>query len=251
MLARWLRLLAFYGLLVTAWQLVTIVEMWPSYVLPPPGEVVRTGWRYLENGMLIDAVTSSMLRLVIGYGISLALGGAVGLAIGSSNWLDDTLGSIVLGIQSLPSICWLPLAVLWFGLSEEAIIFVVLMGSALSVAMSARSGVRSVPPLFRSAALTFGANRWQMYRHVLLPAMLPTVTQGLKLGWTFGWRSLMSAELLFVGLGLGHLLNLGRDLNDMRLVLAVMLVITAIGLAVDRLIFARLDAWVERRWGLG
>jgi NitT/TauT family transport system permease protein len=176
----------------------------------------------------------------------------IGMAAGTWKWIDETVGSLVLGMQSLPSITWIPLAILWFGLNENAIIFIVFMGSVFAVAISARSGVRGLPPLYRKAALTMGANRYQLTRYVLLPAMVPAMAQGLKLGWSFAWRSLMAAEIVFVvagDFGIGHLLNVGRELNDMSLVIAIMLVIVAIGLAFDLLVFGRLEAWVRERWG--
>jgi NitT/TauT family transport system permease protein len=126
------------------------------------------------------------------------------------------------------------------------------MGSVFAVAISARAGVKGLAPLYRRAALTMGANRYQMTRYVLLPAMVPAMAQGLKLGWSFAWRSLMAAEIVFVvagSFGIGHILNLGRDLNDMSLVIAIMIVIVAIGLAFDVLVFGRLEAWVKERWG--
>jgi NitT/TauT family transport system permease protein len=125
------------------------------------------------------------------------------------------------------------------------------MGSLFAIVISARDGVRNIPPLLQRAARTFGARNWQLYRYVVLPAMLPSMVQGLKLGWSFAWRSLMAGELLFNSGGLGQLLNTGRDLNDISLVVAVMLVIVAIGLTVDRLIFANLEGVVRERWGLG
>ena len=159
-------------------------------------------------------------------------------------------GSLVVGMQSLPSIAWLPLAVLWFGLSPNAITFVVLMGSVWAIAISARDGVRNIPVLQRRAAQVFGASRYQTVRYVTLPGMLPSMAQGLKLGWAFSWRSLMAAELLYSAVGLGHLLQVGRDLNDMPQVLAVMGVIVAVGLAFDRLFFGPVEWWVRNRWGL-
>jgi NitT/TauT family transport system permease protein len=247
---RVVRLLAFYAALVGVWQLVAMAEIWPPYLFPSPGSVFDSLWKNIENKLIIDALQISLKRLAIGYAISFCLGMVIGVMAGSVRWIDETLGSLVLGLQSLPSITWLPLAVLWFGLNEQAIIFVVLMGSIFSIAISARAGVQSVPPLLKRAAQTFGAGPWQMCRYVVLPGMLPSMVQGLKLGWSFAWRSLMAGELLFVSLGLGHLLNLGRDLNDMSLVVAVMLVIVAVGVSVDRLIFGRVESWVQERWGL-
>ena len=165
--------------------------------------------------------------------------------------LDQTLGSLVLGLQALPSICWLPLALLWFGLGEQAIVFVVVMGAVLSITLSTEAGVKNTDPLYLRAALNLGARGWRLYLLVALPAALPAIISGMKLGWSFAWRSLMAAELLYVGLGLGQLLMMGRELNDMNQVVAVMLIIIAIGLVVDRLVFTPLETRVRARWGLG
>jgi NitT/TauT family transport system permease protein len=160
------------------------------------------------------------------------------------------VGTLVLGLQSLPSITWLPLAILWFGLSEKSILFVVVMGSVGAIAISARDGVRNIPVLQRRTAQVFGASPWQTIRYVTLPGMLPSMAQGLKLGWSFSWRSLMAGELIITSTSLGHLLQVGRDLNNMSLVLAIMFVIVAVGLTFDRILFAPLEKWVHRRWGL-
>ncbi len=175
----------------------------------------------------------------------------LGLALGRIKLLDETLGSLVLGLQALPSICWLPLALLWFGLSETAILFVVVMGALLSITTATEAGVKNTPPVYLRAARNLGARGWRVYVFVILPAALPAIITGMKLGWSFAWRSLMAAELLYVSLGLGQLLTLGRELNDMSQVIAVMLVIIAIGLAVDRLVFAPIETRVRERWGLG
>ena len=247
-----LRIGLFYLALLGLWQLVYELEIWPSYVVPSPSDVWNSLTRYWENGLIQDGIKITMQRLLIGYGLSLIVGLVIGMAAGTWKWVDETVGSLVLGMQSLPSITWIPLAILWFGLNERAIIFIVFMGSVFAVAISARAGVRGLPPLYRKAALTMGANRYQLTRYVLLPAMVPAMAQGLKLGWSFAWRSLMAAEIVFLvagPFGIGHLLNLGRDLNDMSLVIAIMLVIIAIGLAFDVFVFGRLEAWVRERWG--
>jgi sulfonate transport system permease protein len=247
-----LRIGLFYLVLLGLWQLIFELEIWPSYVVPSPSDVWNSFTRYWENGLIQDGVKITMQRLLIGYGISLVVGMVIGMAAGTWKWVDETVGSLVLGMQSLPSITWIPLAILWFGLNENAIIFIVFMGSVFAVAISARAGIQGLPPLYRKAALTMGANRYQLTRHVLLPAMVPAMTQGLKLGWSFAWRSLMAAEVFVVivgDFGVGHLLNLGRDLNDMSLVIAIMFVIVAIGLASDVLVFGRLESWVRDRWG--
>lgn len=192
----------------------------------------------------------SLKRILIGYTISLALGTLLGILIGRFRILDETLGSMIIGLQALPSICWLPLAILWFGLSEAAIQFVVIIGAILSITISTDDGIKNIPPLLIRAAKTMGTKGPDLYFRVILPAALPSMVTGMKLGWSFAWRSLMAGELLFVSLGLGHLLTIGRELADMNLVVAVMLVIVFIGVMVDRLIFARLENVVMERWGL-
>ena len=154
------------------------------------------------------------------------------------------------GLQALPSICWLPLALLWFGLSETAILFVVVAGSLL--VDHRRDGsrcVRNVPPLYVRAARTMGARGATLYLRVILPAALPAILSGMRLGWTFAWRSLMAGELLFVSGGLGQLLATGRELGDMARVMAVMVAIVTLGLVTEVLFFQRLDARVREVWG--
>jgi sulfonate transport system permease protein len=240
----------FYVGLVLVWYLVAEAGIWEDYQVPPPADVWESLERNWGNGRLVDAMQTSMERLLIGFALSFVIGVTIGAAMGTVKYIDETVGSLVLGLQSLPSVTWLPLALLWFGLSERAIIFVVLMGSLFAIAISARDGVRNIPPLLKRAGLTFGANRVQMMRFVILPGMLPSMVQGLKLGWSFAWRSLMAAELLYVSGGLGFLLQLGRELNNISQVIAVMIVIVAIGVAVDRIVFGRLERWVQERWGL-
>ncbi|MFN0096644.1 MAG: ABC transporter permease [Dehalococcoidia bacterium] len=246
-----IRLMVFYFGLLGIWQLVAIAEYWPSYVFPGPEDVYRALKFNIDNGDLWHGMQSTMTRMLIGYSASIVIGLGIGVVMGMFDWVDETVGSLVLGLQSLPSVTWFPLAILWFGLNERAIIFVVLMGSVCSIAISSRSGVRSIPPLLMRASRMFGGRTWQRVLYVIVPGMLPSMIQGLKLGWSFAWRSLLAAELLFVSLSLGHLLSIGRDLNDVAQVVAIMLVIVAIGMAVDRVLFGQADRWVRERWGLG
>lgn len=190
-----------------------------------------------------------MRRLLIGYFISLVAGITLGLMLARSRTLRESVGTIVTGLQALPSICWLPLALLWFGLSESAILFVVIAGSLLSVTVATEAGVRNVPPLYLRAARTMGAKGMTLYLRVILPAALPSIISGMRLGWTFAWRSLMAGELLFVSGGLGQLLATGRELGDMARVMAVMVAIVALGLTTEVLIFQRLEARVREVWG--
>lgn len=244
-----LRIVGFYVAIVAIWSLLGRAEVWSPFLFPSPERVFESLRTNFANGLILDGLQASLRRLVVGYAISFVLGMSLGLLTATWRFADETIGGVVLGLQSLPSITWLPLAVLWFGLSESAIIFVVLMGSTFSIAISARSGMRGLPPLLARAAGTLGATRWQLYRYVVIPAMVPSMVQGMKQGWSFAWRSLMAGELLFVSVGLGHLLDVGRNLNNINMVFAIMLVIIAVGVAVDRLLFGRAEAWVRERWG--
>ncbi len=211
--------------------------------------MARSLWEGFSDGTILVGVGVSLRRLFIGYSISLIVGLPLGLGLARSKVLEDSLGTIVTGMQALPSICWLPIALIWFGLSETAILFVVVAGSLFSITIATTAGVRNVPPLLVRAARTMGARGPQLYFRVILPASLPGILSGMRLGWTFAWRSLMAGELLFVSGGLGQLLATGRELRDMSRVLAVMVTIVGLGLLTDVLVFDRLEQRVRERWG--
>ncbi|MGH7791423.1 MAG: ABC transporter permease [Thermodesulfobacteriota bacterium] len=247
---RIIKLVVFYIILIGLWQGLAFLKIWPEYIFPSPLGVLKTLVTGFGDQTFIIGILVSMKRILIGFGISVVLGLVIGLLIGRIKTLDETLGTLVLGFQALPSICWLPLALLWFGLSETAMQAIVILGSLFSIIIGADTGVKNVPPIYIRAARTMGARGIQLYTKVIIPAALPSVISGFKQGWSFAWRSLMAAELLYVGLGLGHLLMMGRELNDMNQVIAVMIVIIVIGVLVDRLIFAKVENKVRERWGL-
>jgi NitT/TauT family transport system permease protein len=247
----WRLKLLFFIVLLAAWEAFYRLHLWPPYVFPSPSEVLQSIVNGFGDGSYSLAILSSMRRVVLGYGLSLLVGIPLGLMLGRIRLVQDTIGSVVLGLQALPSICWLPLALLWFGLSESAILFVVVMGAVLSITLATADGVRNTPPLYLRAARTMGAKQWHLYTGVILPAAMPAIISGMKLGWSFAWRSLMAGELLYVSLGLGQQLSMGRELNDMSQVIAVMLVIIALGLSVDRIVFTPMESRVRERWGFG
>ncbi len=236
--------LAFFASLFGLWQALVWLEVWDEMIFPSLPQVTETLWLGMSDKSLPAAIAISLQRLLIGYGLALCIGIPLGLLLGRVRWL------IAMGLQALPSICWLPLAVLWFGLGESAMIFVVVMGALMALTLATRDGVKNMPPLYMRAAHVLGASGWRLYVHVMLPATLPAILTGAKLGWSFAWRSLMAAELLLVGVGLGSLLERGRELHDMSLVVAVMMVIMFVGLMTDRWLFSRLEQrLVHRRWG--
>jgi len=232
------------------WQVIVNLNIWPSYALPGPLDVFNSLANGIASGQFMQAALVSLQRLALGYAISLVLGTVLGILVGRFSVVEETVGSLILGLQALPSVCWLPLAVLWFGLTEQAIIFVVVMGALFSITLGIESGIKNTPPIYLKAARTLGTRGQALYSQVILPAALPSIISGLKQGWTFAWRSLMAAELLYFTLSLGNLLNNGRDLNDASQVIAVMLVIIAIGVAIDTLIFSTLERTLRERWGL-
>jgi|SRR3984885_6038329 len=240
----------FYTVLIAVWVILAKTKVWPPYVFPTPTGVydsLRAG--FADHSFWI-AIAVSMKRMVIGYSLSVVLGMILGLGVASNKFLEETVGGLLVSLQSLPSICWLPLAVLWFGLTEKAILFVVVMGSLLSVTIAMETGRQQMPKIYGMAGRNLGAKGFKLFWYVLLPASLPFILSGLKQGWAFAWRSLISGEMIFVSLGLGQLLMMGRDLNDMSQVIAVMLLIIAIGYIVDGLVFKTFERRLQRRWGL-
>ncbi|MBC7527280.1 MAG: ABC transporter permease [Chthonomonadaceae bacterium] len=245
-----LRAVVFFALLIACWATISKLGVWDSTLFPSPFQVVKTFWNGIADRSLLIATGASLRRLLLGYVISLVIGVPLGVLLARQKWADETIGLLVLGLQTLPSVCWLPLALLWFGLSDTAILFVVIMGAWLTITTAIRDGVRNVPPVYLRAARTMGTKPLSLYLEVLLPAALPSLLTGAKLGWSFAWRSLMAGELLFVSIGLGHQMTMGRELGDMSQVITVMGVIIALGLLTDRLIFAPFEDQIRERWGL-
>ena len=248
--SKWVRRIIFYVLLLVLWQAIANSGIWYDYVFPGPIAVWNSLVEGFLHGLFLQASLASLQRLAIGYGISLVIGVTLGLLIGRNRLFEETVGSLILGLQALPSVCWLPLAILWFGLTDQAVIFVVVMGALFSITLGVDAGVKNTPPIYLKAARNLGARGLAVSTQVILPAALPAVMTGLKQGWTFAWRSLMAGELLFYSLSLGNLLQTGRDLNDASMVMAVMAVIIIIGVSIDGLIFTPLERRVRERWGL-
>ena len=249
-LAKWVRRIVFYVLLLVLWQAIANSGIWPIWVFPGPVAVWNSLVDGFLHGLFLQASLASLQRLAIGYGISLVIGVTLGLLIGRNRLFEETVGSLILGLQALPSVCWLPLAILWFGLTDQAVIFVVVMGALFSITLGVDAGVKNTPPIYLKAARNLGARGLAVSTQVILPAALTAVMNGLKQGWTFAWRSLMAGELLFYSLSLGNLLQSGRDFNDASMVMAVMVLIIIIGVAIDGLLFAPLERRVRERWGL-
>jgi NitT/TauT family transport system permease protein len=244
----------FYGALTALWWAAVHSGRWSAVLLPSPREVMEYLWAATLDGTMLDAVLVTVKRLLIGYFIGLAIGLPVGMLMASNRTVEDTIGTLALGIQTLPSVCWVPLALIWFGQSEAAMLFVVVMGTVGSVIIATDHGARTIPPIYARAARTMGSDGFHKWTRVVLPAALPFLVSGMKQGWAFAWRSLMAAEIfvtILTGFGLGHLLHYGRELNAMDQVIGVMLVIVLIGLLADRILFSPWERFLHRRWGTG
>jgi len=249
---RFLSAAGFFVVLILVWQWAFQARIWSPVLLPSPLQVGSYLKDAIEDGTLGHATVITMRRLLTGYFFGIIVGLPLGLLTARWNLLRDTLGTTALGLQTLPSVCWVPLALLWFGQTEAAMLFVVVMGTLWSVIIATETGVRNVPPIYRRAALTMGSKRLHIWLKVILPASLPFIISGMKQGWAFAWRSLMAAEIfvtILTGFGLGQLLHYGRELSAMDQVIAIMVVIVVIGLLVDKILFSPIEKLLHRRWG--
>src|SRR5438132_1553492 len=249
---RTLLAILFFVALIAIWAAIVRAQIWSPILLPSPRSVAEYLLSAFRDGTLLQATGVTLRRLLVGYFIGLAIGLPLGLLTASSKFVEDTIGVLALGLQTLPSVRWVPLALLWFGQTEAAMLFVVIMGTLWSVIIATETGVRNVPPIYPRAALTMGSKRLHIWLKVILPASLPFVVSGMKQGWAFAWRSLMAAEIfvtILTGFGLGQLLHYGRELTAMDQVIGIMLVIVVIGLLADKILFSPVERFLHRRWG--
>jgi len=250
-----MRQVIFYALLIAAWQTiyylgVSVFNLWKPYAFPTPVGVWNSLISLIEQNGLFNAVFYSLERGFIGYFIAVVIGFIIGICLIKFKFLTHTAKPLILGIQTLPSICWVPFAILWFGLNERAIIFVVVMGSLFSIAISVDMAIRSVNPLYVKAAKTMGAKEYDLYIRVILPASLPSLVSGLKQGWSFAWRSLMAGEIMVAAIGLGQALTMGRDLADINRVALIIIIIIILGALIEKLVFTTIEDRVLKRMGM-
>lgn len=245
--------LLFFAVVVAGWEAASRAGWWSPVLVPSPLSIAQYLWASTLDGSLLRAGVVTMTRLGIGYIIGLVLGIPLGLLTARFRFAADTLGVLALGLQTLPSVCWVPLALLWFGQTETAMLFIVVMGTLWAVLLATDHGIRQIPPIYRKAATTMGSKGLHLLWHVLLPASLPHIVSGTKQGWAFAWRSLMAAEIyvtVLTGFGLGHLLHYGRELQAMDQVAGIMLVILIVGFVADKALFSPWERFMRKRWGL-
>ena len=248
--AVWPKLLA-VALVLLVWELIA-ASGWKKLIFPAPGPTLTNLWDQLGTGLLWHAIGTTLYRALIGFALALLIGAVVGALVSRIRPLRAAVGSLITGLQTMPSIAWFPFAIILFGLTTQAIMFVIVLGAAPSIANGLISGVDYTPPLLLKAGHMMGLRRVSLYRHLILPASLPAFVAGLKQGWAFAWRSLMAGELLVVIANqpsLGVLLQTDQDQADMASATAIIIVILVIGILVDTA-FGAADRSLRRRWGL-
>jgi NitT/TauT family transport system permease protein len=238
-------------IVLAIWQLIHLGG-WKKAIFPGPGATLSNLWQQAQTGLLWHAIATTAQRAIIGFGLAVLIGAVIGALVSRIRPLRAAVGSLITGLQTLPSIAWFPFAIILFGISTQAILFVIILGAAPSVANGLIAGVDYTPPLLLKAGKMMGLRRLSLYRYLILPASLPAFVAGLKQGWAFAWRSLMAGELLVIIANqpsLGVLLSTDQDQADMASATAIIIVILILGILVDRL-FGLADGAIRRRWGL-
>lgn len=232
------------------WEVTSRLSDLPDFMFPSFLQVMSTLISGLLSGQILIAIGASLSRLLIGFTVASILGLILGYLIWRYKIIEDTLGFLVTALQSIPSIVWFPLAIIWFGLNDFAILFIVTIGATWTMIVNATSGFKNVPVLYQRVAKSLGSSGFHFLRTVILPASVPQLISGLRIAWAFSWRALMAGELLGASVGLGQLLEAGRALGQMDLVISVMIIIGVIGTIMDNVLFLRLERSVERKWGI-
>jgi NitT/TauT family transport system permease protein len=241
----------FIATFIGIWQLVFMLNIWPKVSMPSPVMVAESFASLLQNLTLIISIAMTMYRLAVGFATSIIIGVTVGLAMVKFPGFGKTMNSFAVGLQSFPSVAWVPFAILLIGLNDFGILFVVIMSSVFSVMMSTYSGISNISPIYIRAARNMGAKSFSLFRYVMIPAATPSLLIGIKQAWSFAWHALIGAEILIAAsVGLGHILLVGREFQLMDQIIASMITIFAIGLLFDRVMFSKLEDKVRDKWGL-
>lgn len=246
-----LSIVSFLVVFLVIWQIVFSLEIWPRVSLPSPAMVAESFVDLVSGNTLIEGIAITLWRLFIGFVISVVIGGCIGLVMVRFKQFGKTMSSFALGLQSFPSIAWVPFAILLIGFNDFGILFVIVMNSVFSVMNSTYGGIRNIPPIYLHAARNMGAAGFLLFRHVMIPASTPSLIMGLRQTWSFAWHALVGAEMLITtGVGLGYVLAIGREFSNMSQIIATMIVIFAVGLIFDRFVFSKVEEKVREKWGL-
>ena len=242
--------LAFYLLMLVTWQALFSAQLIPDYLFPSPTQVARRLWELGTDNYLWPSIKATFERMAIGFAIAASIGLLLGMVMGVSRVVNGCLRSLFLGLQTLPTAAWVPVSLLLFGLSDRGIYFVIIMSSAPAVAIATSDGVLHIPLIYLQVARTLGTPAYAMPTRVMLPAALPSIVTGMKLGWTLAWHGGVSAELIKSTIGIGFLLAMGRELNDSAQVIGIMVLTILFGVMLDRFVFGLIQKRILRRWGL-
>jgi NitT/TauT family transport system permease protein len=246
--------LAAVAFVLAVWQTAVVLQLQPVWVLPSPAMVWQSLVDQAAQGILFESAFNSLRKGVQGFAISLLIATPLGIALGLNSALRAIARPLITGLQQLPSVAWVPAAIIWFGLSDATIFAVVLLGAVPSITNGLISGIDQIPPLYLRAGKVLGARGFSSIRHIVIPAAWPGYLAGLEQGWAFAWRSLMAAELIAIspalGPGLGQMLDTGRQLGDMSLVLGSIIVIMIVGVLIERLVFSPIRQRTLRNRGL-
>lgn len=245
-----LLVLGFYAGLFALWQGLSSLHLTADYLFPSPYHVAHRMVELYREGFLFPSIRTTLARMGIGFALSATIGLFIGLAMGTSWAINRSLKSLFLGLQTLPTAAWVPVSLIIFGFSDHGIYFVIIMSSTSAMAIATSDGILNIPPIYLRAARTLGTRPVALYWRVIIPAALPNIVTGLKLGWTLGWHGAVSAELIKSSIGLGFLLQMGRELNDAAQVIGIMLVTIVFGLILDQFLFGVIERRIRRRWGL-
>jgi len=247
---RYLHRIVFFTALIFIWQFITSLGIYPRYLLPSPKDVFETLiWGFSQADYAL-VIFQSLRRVLLGYLVAVLVGTISGIAIARFKELDNTIGASLTALQSIPSVAWVPLALLWFGISESAALFIVVLEAFIPCALGVRSGILTIPKELIRAAQCLGSRYLDLYIRVIFPAIIPQLVSSLRLSWAFAWRALIAGELFITGLGIGQTLELGRSLADMAQVLSMILIVAILGFLTDNVFFRAVEKKVNSIRGL-
>jgi NitT/TauT family transport system permease protein len=246
----WIPPVVFVGLLLIAWEVAFRLKAGPDFLSAGPIEAAGSIAQLWGSGQLLPSLKSTLARLGIAYGLALVVGGLLAALMMLVPLLRQAMQPLFLGMQSMPGLAWVPPALIWFGFTETSLIFVTLIGSVFAVTMGFVDAFATTAPLFEKAARNMGVRGLPLLLRVTVPAATPHLVTTAKVGWSFAWRSLLGAEIIFASVGLGFLLNQGREFLDLAQVFGTMLIVLVLGILFERFVFALLERSIRRRWGL-
>ncbi|RKQ35687.1 ABC transporter permease [Oceanobacillus halophilus] len=240
----------FLVVVIGIWQLIFTLNIFEDIIFPSPFKVFTALYEGFAGGDFFVALGASFKHLFSGLSLAIVIGTIIGVIFGKSKQADETAGMYLIAMQSIPSIVWVPLAIMLFGFTEFAVVFVIVLGGTFVMALNVRSAIHNVPPQLTRAARTMGTKGFPLFYRVEIPASIPYFMSGLRLAWAFSWRALMAGELLSNGPGLGYTLSYAQDYARMDQVIGIIIIIGVIGALVDHFVFSKLEKTVMRRWGL-